>query len=53
MASETPEIPPEPAPAANEEPSLYCPLCSARLEPHRCKLVCHRCGYFMSCAEYH
>ncbi len=30
-----------------------CPNCSAGLEVRRCKLVCPRCHYFMSCAEYH
>ncbi|HTQ87550.1 MAG TPA: hypothetical protein VMI93_15130 [Candidatus Solibacter sp.] len=42
----------EEAPAA-KEPSQYCPSCSARLEPHKCKLVCRRCGYFMSCSDYY
>jgi hypothetical protein len=39
--------------AAEDEPSQYCPVCSARLVPNHCKLVCERCGYFMSCAEFH
>jgi ribosomal protein S27AE len=38
---------------AAEEPSQYCPSCSAPLEPHKCKLVCRRCGYFMSCSDYY
>ncbi len=36
-----------------EEPMLYCPLCSAKLAQFRCKLVCERCGYYMSCADYY
>jgi hypothetical protein len=53
VASETPDRSAEPARSTDDEPTLYCPRCSARLQPHRCKLVCERCGYFMSCAEYH
>ena len=37
----------------DEEPMLYCPLCSMRLEQHKCKLKCARCGYYMSCADYY
>jgi hypothetical protein len=36
-----------------ESPSSYCPVCSARLEPHRCKLCCRVCGYYMSCSDYY
>ncbi len=36
-----------------EEPMLYCPLCSMRLTELKCKLVCQRCGYYMSCADYY
>ncbi len=35
-----------------EDASRYCPLCSQRLESRRCKLICNRCGYYMSCADY-
>jgi len=41
------------APARNEDPSRYCPVCSQRLESHRCKLICTVCGYYMSCADYY
>jgi hypothetical protein len=36
-----------------KEPMLYCPLCSMRLEQRKCKLICTRCGYYMSCADYY
>jgi hypothetical protein len=36
-----------------EEAMLYCPVCNHRLVNRRCKLVCERCGYFMSCADYY
>jgi hypothetical protein len=35
------------------EPMLYCPVCSLRLNERKCKLVCERCGYYMSCADYY
>ncbi len=36
-----------------DEPMLWCPVCSARLEQRKCKLFCERCGYYMSCADYY
>jgi hypothetical protein len=38
---------------AGQEPMLYCPRCSARLVPLKCKLICEQCGYYMSCADYY
>jgi hypothetical protein len=36
-----------------EHPSLYCPVCSERLENRSCKLICAKCGYFMSCSDFY
>ena len=36
-----------------DEPMLYCPVCSKRLIEQRCKLLCDRCGYYMSCSDYY
>jgi hypothetical protein len=35
-----------------EHPISFCPVCSRRLEPKRCKLVCRECGYYLSCSDY-
>jgi hypothetical protein len=40
------------APAPADEPMLYCPVCSTRLDARKCKLFCAQCGYYMSCADY-
>ena len=40
------------SPAASEFANQFCPVCSARLESHRCKMICRQCGYFMSCSEF-
>ena len=37
----------------NKNPSSFCPVCSARLEAHKCKLRCPTCGYYMSCSDYY
>jgi hypothetical protein len=39
--------------APDEDPMLFCPVCSTRLVQHKCKLICERCGYYMSCADYY
>jgi Zn finger protein HypA/HybF involved in hydrogenase expression len=38
---------------STEHTCLWCPNCAARLKSSRCKLVCERCGYYMSCADYY
>jgi hypothetical protein len=37
----------------DDEPMLYCPVCSTRLSEFKCKLLCAKCGYYMSCADYY
>ena len=43
----------EPKRSDEDEPMLYCPVCNCRLTEQKCKLVCERCGYYMSCADYY
>ena len=38
---------------SDDEPMLFCPVCSRRLAERKCKLFCEQCGYFMSCADYY
>jgi hypothetical protein len=42
-----------PSQANDTEPMLYCPTCGTRLSERKCKLVCEKCGYYMSCADYY
>jgi len=44
---------PDAALRQNEEPMLWCPVCSTRLTARKCKLLCEKCGYYMSCADYY
>jgi hypothetical protein len=37
----------------DDNPMLWCPVCSTRLESLKCKLFCRACGYYMSCADYY
>ena len=48
-----PETEPLPARKDETEPMLYCPRCSTRLTELKCKLVCRKCGYYLSCADYY
>jgi hypothetical protein len=34
-------------------PLNFCPVCSRRLQPQKCKLRCLVCGYYMSCSDYY
>jgi hypothetical protein len=44
---------PETRRQSEDEPMLYCPVCSSRLTERKCKLLCEKCGYYMSCADYY
>ena len=53
MKTERLESAPPPRPERKEDPCLYCPCCSTRLTELKCKLLCPKCGYYMSCADYY
>ena len=50
-----PEVSQDPKPSdyVPAEAMLYCPVCDNRLTERKCKLLCSRCGYYMSCADYY
>jgi ribosomal protein S27AE len=37
----------------NKDISEYCPQCGVELFGNHCKLICPRCGYYMSCSDYY
>ena len=43
----------DPVRKQEDEPMLYCPVCSLRLAERKCKLFCEKCGYYLSCADYY
>jgi hypothetical protein len=30
-----------------------CANCGTAMEERKCKLICHGCGYFLSCSDYY
>ena len=46
-------LPSQPDDFALGVPLEYCPTCSAKLLGRSCKLLCPRCGYFLSCSDYY
>ncbi len=45
--------PKQPQQKTQDDHCVFCPNCSSKLEPLKCKLLCKKCGYFMSCADYY
>ncbi len=36
-----------------QDASRWCPRCGVLLREQRCKLLCARCGYYMSCSDFY
>lgn len=42
-------------PAERVDPATVmrtCANCGSAMEERKCKLICHGCGYFLSCSDY-
>jgi len=51
------EEPPAPSASAPSfdpgELMRTCANCGSTMEERKCKLICHGCGYFLSCSDYY
>ncbi len=47
----TAETAAENAAKARPDASMFCPNCSTELHAHRCKAICKKCGFYLSCSD--
>jgi hypothetical protein len=59
MASEVEAYPQAATPSAQTDARdpgqlmRICASCGSAMEELKCKLICHGCGYFLSCSDYY
>jgi len=46
-------VPSNLGPAGLKDASSICPNCSSELRGHRCKVVCKKCGFYLSCSDFY
>jgi hypothetical protein len=46
-------VPANLGPANLKDASSICPNCSSELRGHRCKVVCKKCGFYLSCSDFY
>ena len=52
-AATTSVLAPPAQPASPSELMRTCANCGSPMEERKCKLLCHGCGYFLSCSDYY
>ena len=60
-AASSPRLAPASASVQTDTPGTHdpgalmrtCANCGSAVEERKCKLICHGCGYFLSCADYY
>jgi len=39
--------------SALTDPSRVCPHCSEIMQEQRCKVICQKCGFYLSCSDFY
>jgi hypothetical protein len=56
---DAPDVSPPSASVPSDKPTSpgelmhVCANCGSDMDERKCKLICHGCGYFLSCSDYY